>query len=213
MKLLRQLGRLLRTEQNPNLQPSADLRTQMAEAMARLQDHQRQLRLTIAHAIASQRRCERQQLQAEAWANHWQYQARMSLEQSDEPLARQALHHWQTHQKSAQRLQQQFQQQQNLTSQLQQTMTDLEMKIQVGQAYRDLQMAQTQGLETSLSLQQTLAEIALETAQWQERVADAQRLEAKVSQSSVQADRFEREWAIESQFRDLSPDLGQIPPA
>jgi phage shock protein A len=209
MKLLRQLSRLLGAGRKQTDDPSIDL----AEAMEQLQDHRLQLRLTIAHAIASQRRCQRHQAQAAAWANHWQYQARMALEQSDESLARQALHRCQTHRKSAQRLQDQFQQQQHLTSQLQQTMTDLEIKLQAGQARKDLLMAQSQGLEAKLALEQTLTVLALETAQWQEIVTDAQKLTAKASQISVQADRFEREWAIESQFRDLSPDLGQIPPA
>jgi phage shock protein A len=209
MRLLRQLGRLVGAGLKQTDHPSIDL----AEAMEQLQDHRLQLRLTIAHAIASQRRCQRHQTQAEAWANHWQYQARMALEQSDESLARQALHRWQTHRKSAQRLDEQFQRQQHLTSQLQQTMTDLEIKLQAAEAHKDLLMAQSQGLEAKLALEQTLATLALETAQWQEIVTDAQQLTAKASQISVQADRFEREWAIESQFRDLSPDLGQIPPA
>jgi phage shock protein A len=213
MRLLQQLSRLVQTEQNPQLQPFGDPGTQIAAAMACLQDHRLELRLTIAHAIASQRRCQRHQTQAEAWANHWQYQARMALEQSDESLARQALDRWQTHRKSAQRLQEQFQQQQNLTSQLQQIMTDLENKLQAAQSRKDLLMAQSQGLEAKLALEQTLATLAPETAQSQAVVADTQQLKLKASQISAQAERFEREWAMESQFRDLNPDLGQIPPA
>ncbi|MBW4553565.1 MAG: PspA/IM30 family protein [Aphanocapsa sp. GSE-SYN-MK-11-07L] len=213
MGLLQQLGRLVQAQlspnlNQPNLDPTDDPSLQVAETMAQLRNHRLQLRLAIAHAIASQRRCQRQQAQVEAWANHWRYQARLALEQSDEALAQQSLQRWQIHHKSAQRLQQQFQQQQNLTRQLQQTMADLEIKLQAGAAYADLLTARMQGLETTLALQQTLATLASETDQWQTVVADAQQLEAEASQISGQADRFEREWAIEEQFNHLRPDLG-----
>ncbi len=208
MGLFQQLGRLAGAELRPKSKPTDDPSVQVAEAMAQLQNHRLQLRLAIAHAIASQRRCQRQQVQVETWANHWRYQARLALEQSDESSAQQFLQRWQTHHKSAQRLQQQFQRQQNLTHQLQQTMADLEIKLQAGAAYADLLTAQMHGLETTLTLQQTLAELDLETDQWQAAVADAQQLEAQASQISGQAGRFEREWAIEEQFHHLRPDLG-----
>jgi phage shock protein A len=212
MGLWQRLGQLVLVEFKAKLRSTQPPERVLIQTVEQLQDHQLQLRLVLAQAIATHKRCQRQQQQAASLADYWQYQARLALEQIDESLSRSHLTRWQAYRANAQSLAQQLQQQQELITQLQTLNRALELRLRESRIRKDLLIARAQGLETILEVQQVLAELDSPDLEqeWLKMMDNAQRMQSTAQGLSDQEDRLERQWsAVEGGVDGRSP-LGQI---
>lgn len=143
MGLFDQISRTVRAKLHPLIYPEADPAIQLEQVMAQMQTDLMQLRQTIAHAIATLKRCERQQVQAEHQAEVWRLQAQVALQQGLETRAREALTHRQSYLEVAKTLTEQLQQQRLVVSQLKQSMMTLDIKLVEAKAQQDMLLARS----------------------------------------------------------------------
>lgn len=212
MGLWQRLGQLVDVEFKAQFRQSALPEWELNQTVEHLQDQQLQLRLVIAQAIATQKRCQRHHQQAASLAEYWQYQARLALEQGDEALARQHLSCWQTYRGNSQSLEQQIQQQQILVEQLRTLNRTLEFRLGEFKIRKDILMARAQGAATIQQVQQVLSEFnpAVFEQEWLAMMANVQRLQANAQVLAEQETQLERQWPDPDSLADLRTDLGQI---
>jgi phage shock protein A len=183
MGLLDRVGRVIRANLNSMVNKAEDPEMLLEQTVHNMHDDLIHLRQAVAQAIATQKRCERQQAQAQLIAEDWQQQAQLALQKDDEHLAREALIRRQPYIENAQALKTQLEQQRQIITKLKQSMVALEIKIAEARARKDMFVARARAAQASQEVNEVLGRVSTSYS-----LGAFERMEAKVNQLEAQAE-------------------------
>lgn len=141
MGLLDRTWRVIRANVNSWIEQSEDPEKILQQAVSELIEEGTKMRQAVAQAIATQKRTERQFVQAQGVAQEWYRRAQLALDKNNEQLARDALTRRQSYQITINNLQKHLQQQRSITDRLKKELRTLEGKISEAKMKKDLYVA------------------------------------------------------------------------
>jgi phage shock protein A len=183
MGLIDRILRVIRANLNSLLGNAEDPEKILEQAVMEMQDNLVQMRQGVAQAIATQKRTERQANQAQITAEEWYRRAQLALQQSNEPLAREALTKRRAYQETANALSSQIEQQNNIVAQMKKDMRTLELKISEAKTKKDMYIARARSAEASVRLQEMLDGVSATSS-----LSAFERMEDKVLQIEAQSE-------------------------
>ncbi|MBE7382226.1 MAG: PspA/IM30 family protein [Leptolyngbya sp. SIO1E4] len=159
MNVLGRLAQTIRAQVNHWVQESEDPEKILDRIVADMQSDLIQLRQSVAQAIATQKRTERQCDQTHNLIKEWYGRAQLALQKGDEPKAREALAQRQTYLKMQSQLDEHIRQQQTIVAKLKTNMRNLEVKIADARTRRDMYIARARSAEASQRIQEMIAQV------------------------------------------------------
>jgi phage shock protein A len=183
MGLFDRIGRVIRANINSLIGQAEDPEKILEQTVIDMQDDLIKLRQAVAQAIATQKRSERQQSQAESTAQEWQQRAQLALQKGDENLAREALTRRKSYQETAESLKSQLAQQNSIVSQMKQNMVLLERKLSEAKTKKDMYIARARSAKASQQLNEMLGQTSNSGA-----IAAFERMEEKVLQLEAKSE-------------------------
>lgn len=191
------------------LEPEDDPEVNLERAIAQMSQDLIQLRQTVAKAIASSKRTERQERHNQALAADWYGRAQQALDEGDEAAAKVALARRQSYLEAANTLSQQLQAQRRLNQQLRQNLLNLEQKLAQSQAQQAMLVARWHSARAACHWNGDTSDpnTARAIAQFEDRIAEleaqaelaaelsGQNLERRFSALEAAQD-IEREWLM-----------------
>lgn len=183
MGLLDRIWRLIRANLSGLVSQAEDPERILNQAVQDMQENLIQLRQSVAQAIATQKRTERQHENAQSQAKEWYNRAQLALQKGDETMAREALTRRQTYLNSAQTMATQIEQQQGVVAQLKENMRTLEGKLAEAKTKKDMYIARARSAEASQRIQEMIGQVGTGSA-----MAAFERMEDTVNQMEAQAD-------------------------
>lgn len=156
MGLIDRIMRLIRANLNSLVVGAEDPEKILEQTVLEMQNHLVQLRQAVAQAIATQKRTERQMVNAQSTSQEWYKRAQLALQQGNESLAREALTKRQAYQETSSTLATQIQQQNAVVAKLKQDMRTLELKMTEAKTKKDMYIARARSAEASYKLQELL---------------------------------------------------------
>mgnify|MGYP006425882957 CR=1 FL=1 len=156
MNFLQRIWRVIRANLNNLLNKAEDPEKILEQAVNDMQQDLVKLRQAVAQAIASQKRTERQASQAKSTAEEWKKRAQLALEKGNEELAREALTRRQNYQETADNLEGQLSQQNQVIDKLKSDMRKLENKISEAKTKKDMYIARARSAETTQRLNEMM---------------------------------------------------------
>jgi len=200
MGLLDRAWRVIRASLGDAVNQAEDPEKMLEQALADMQANLIQLRQSVAQAIATQKRTERQHAQAMATAQEWYNRAELAMQKGNEDLARDALTRRQSYVESAHLMDTQLGQQQGVVTQLKDNMRKLEAKIAEAKTKKDLYIARARSAEASQRIQDMLSQTG------SSGMAAFSRMEERVLELEAQSEALEelnRGDPLERQFAEL----------
>lgn len=183
MGLLDRIGRAIRATLNSWVSKAEDPEKIMEQAIIDMQDDLIRLRQAVAQAIATQKRSERQQAQAEANAKEWYQRAQLALQKGEEDLAREALSRRKTYLDTATSLKEQLQQQATVVTQMKKNMVTLEGKLAEAKTKKDMFIARARSAKASEQLNEMLGRNTTNSS-----IAAFERMEEKVMELEARSE-------------------------
>ncbi|MEM1308535.1 MAG: PspA/IM30 family protein [Cyanobacteria bacterium P01_H01_bin.153] len=159
MGVFERLSRVIRSQLNEWGQAAEDPEKMLDQAVADMQQNLIQLRQSVAQAIATQKRTERQCHQTAALAQEWYNRAQLALQKGNEMQAREALAQRQTYLRTQSQLIDHIETQKVVTAQLKTNMRDLEAKIADVRTRRDMYLARVRSAEASQRIQDMMGQL------------------------------------------------------
>ena len=141
MGLLDRFLRVVRANLTAIVNGAEDPEQILEQTVADMQSDLIQIRQSVAQAIATQKRTERQQAQAETTAQEWYNRAQLALNKGDEATARAALSRRQPYLETARVMAGQQQQQQQIVHKMKTNMRQLEAKLAEARTKKDMFIA------------------------------------------------------------------------
>ncbi|MFZ4639557.1 MAG: PspA/IM30 family protein [Nodosilinea sp.] len=211
MGLLDRALQVIRASLNGVVNQAEDPERVLNQVMDDMQNHLIQLRQAVAQAIATQKRTERQSVQARSLAQEWYNRAELALKNGEEDLARQALGRRQSYLESAEMMTTQVSQQQHVVTQMKENVRQLEYKIAEAKTQKDMYIARFRSAEATQRLQELMGGAGAIAAfdQMEQRVLD---LESR-SQALVELakDPLEDQFArLEGSSSDVDRELAAM---
>lgn len=157
MGFFQRLGQVVRANINSLVNAAEDPEKILEQAVEDMQHDLIELRQSVAQAIATQKRTERQAAQAQTTADEWQKRAELALQKGDESLARDALTRRKSYQDTAQTLRSQMDQQKGIVETLRQNMVTLERKLAEAKTKKDMYIARARSAKASQQLNEMLS--------------------------------------------------------
>ncbi|MBW4421735.1 MAG: PspA/IM30 family protein [Myxacorys californica WJT36-NPBG1] len=164
MGLFDRIWRAIRANINDFIGQMEDPEKILEQAVLDMQDELIQLRQAVAHAIATQKRTERQASQARSTSDEWYRRAQLALQKGDEALAREALTRRKSYLDTAEAMEAQLGQQSEVVTGLKQNMMKLESKIQEAKTKKDLYIARARSAKASVQIQEMLGRVGTGSA-------------------------------------------------
>lgn len=186
MGLLDRALRSLRANLTGLVSEAEDPEKVLEQALAEMQSNLIQLRQAVAQAIATQKRTERQSAQAKTTAKEWYNRAELALQQGSEDLARQALARRQGYLESAQAMDTQLVEQQQVVDKLKTNMRRLEVKIAEAKTKKDMYIARARSAEASQRIQEMIGQTSTSGS-----MAAFERMEERVISLEAQSEALE----------------------
>lgn len=183
MGLLDRIWRVIRANLGDLVGQSEDPEKILNQAVQEMQENLIQLRQSVAQAIATQKRTQRQFENAQTQAREWYGRAQLALQKGDDDLAREALTRRQTYLGSAQTMEAQISQQREVVARLKENMQTLEAKLAEAKTKKDMYIARARSAEASQRIQEMIGNVGTTGA-----MAAFERMEDKVGQLEAQAD-------------------------
>lgn len=213
MGFLQRLWRIIRANVNSLLKKAEDPEKILEQAVSDMQEDLVKLRQAVAQAIASQKRTERQADQAKTTAEEWKKRAQLALEKGNEELAREALSRRKNYQQTADSLQEQLTQQNQVIDKLKADMRKLENKISEAKNKKDMYIARARSAEATQRMNEFLQGVNTGNSlsafeQMEERVTEMEAT-AEASQEMGQDD-VEQQFAALEQGGDIDAELNQM---
>ncbi|NEP17952.1 MAG: PspA/IM30 family protein [Leptolyngbya sp. SIO4C1] len=234
MGLLDRISRIFRASLNSVVNQAEDPEKILEQTVADMQSDLIQLRQSVAQAIATQKRTERQHEQAQRMAQEWYQRAELALQKGEEALAKEALTRRKTYADTAQTMAAQLQQQEAVVAKLKENMRLLEGKITEARTKKDMYIARARSAQASQRLNEMIGQVgtgsaisafeqmeekitALETqseaiAELNATTADSQ-LEQKFAALEGQPNEIDAELAAMKAQMLAGSDEAQLPPA
>ena len=167
----------------------------------------------LFRSIASQKRTERQANQAKSTADEWKRRAQLALEKGNEDLAREALTRRQNYQQTADSLNEQLTQQNQVIDKLKSDMRKLETKISEAKNKKDMYIARARSAEATQRVNEFMQGVNTGNSlsafeQMEERV-----MEMEASAEATQemgGDDIEKQFAALEQGSNVDAELNQM---
>jgi len=175
MGLFDRIGRVIRATLGGWVSQAEDPEKILEQTVLDMQEDLIRLRQAVAQAIATQKRTERQQSQAEATAQEWYQRAQLALQKGEENLAREALTRRKTYQDTATALKSQLEQQSSIVAQMKQNMVALEGKLAEAKTKKDMYIARARSAKASEKLNEMLGNTGMNSS-----IAAFERMEERV---------------------------------
>lgn len=200
MGLLDRIGRAIRATLNSWISKAEDPEKILEQAVIDMQDDLIRLRQAVAQAIATQKRSERQQAQAESSAAEWYQRAQLALQKGEEDLAREALTRRKTYLDTATSLKEQLTQQATIVTQMKKNMVTLEGKLAEAKTRKDMFVARAHSAKASEQLNEMLGRNTTNSS-----IAAFERMEEKVLEMEARSEAIAELNAntVEGQFAAL----------
>jgi phage shock protein A len=183
MGLIDRILRVIRANINHLIGQAEDPEKILEQTVTDMQDDLVQLRQAVAQAIATQKRTERQAHQAQSTADEWYRRAQLALQQTNEPLAREALTKRKSYQETATAMTAQLEQQNTVVVRLKKDMQTLESKIAEAKTKKDMYIARARSAQASQRLNQMLGGVNTSGS-----LSAFERMEEKVLQLEAQSE-------------------------
>jgi len=201
MGLLDRIGRIIRAGISSVVGGAEDPEKILEDTVMRMEDDLISLRQSVAQAIATQKRTERQSNHAKRTAEEWYRRAQLALQKSNEEMAREALTRRQSYLDTARVFDQQLDQQRTIVQQLKQNMMTLERKLAEAKTKKDMYIARAQSAKAAQQLNDMLGGLNPQGS-----MAAFERMEERVheleAQSAAIAD-LNRTTNLDQRFADL----------
>jgi phage shock protein A len=159
MGLLDRIGRVIRAQIRSLVEEAEDPKKILEQALMEMQQNSIQLRQSVAAAIASQKRTERQMAQNYSAAEQWYSRAQLALQKGDENLAREALMRRKSYLQMAQTLQTQLEEQQVIIRKLKEDMGAIDSKILEAKMKKDMYIARARSAVASQKMHEITGNI------------------------------------------------------
>ena len=175
MGLFDRVVRVIRATANDLIGAEDDPEKQLQKVVTDMEEDLISLRQSVAQAIATQKRTERQASQAESVAEEWYRRAELALREGGDALAKDALTRRKTYLETANALKDQLSQQAGVVAQLKENMRKLEGKLTEAKAKKDMYIARARSAKASQQLNEMLSGTGTSRAAFDrmgERVAD-----------------------------------------
>ncbi len=160
MGLWKRLNQTVRANITSWIQNVEDPEKLLDQAVADMQTDLIQLRQSVAQAIATQKRTERQCAQTQTLAQEWFNRAELALRHGDENRAREALTQRQSYLDMIKTLEGHLTQQGEVVGRLKDTMRALEHKITDARTRRDMYIARARSAEASQRLNEMIGQFS-----------------------------------------------------
>ncbi|MEO0533119.1 MAG: PspA/IM30 family protein [Cyanobacteria bacterium P01_A01_bin.123] len=183
MGLLDRIGRLIRANFNSLVSGAEDPEKILEQAVADMQDDLIELRQSVAQAIATQKRTERQYSQAEKQVQEWYGRAQLALQKGEEALAREALTRRKAYLETASGMKAQIDHQQGIVAKLKENMRTLEAKLAEARTKKDMYIARARSAQASQRINEMIGQTGTNNA-----IAAFERMEEKVNALEAQSD-------------------------
>ncbi|MEM6425395.1 MAG: PspA/IM30 family protein [Cyanobacteria bacterium P01_H01_bin.119] len=183
MGLLDRIGRLIRANFNSLVSGAEDPEKILEQAVADMQDDLIDLRQSVAQAIATQKRTERQYAQANNQAKEWYGRAQLALQKGEEGMAREALTRRKAYLETATAMKEQIDQQQTIVTKLKENMRTLEAKLAEARTKKDMYIARARSAQASQRINEMIGQASNNNA-----IAAFERMEEKVNALEAQSD-------------------------
>ncbi|MEL6384348.1 MAG: PspA/IM30 family protein [Cyanobacteria bacterium J06626_18] len=183
MSLLGRLARAVRAQITSWVQESEDPEKILDQAVADMQADLIQLRQSVAQAIATQKRTERQCEQTTTIAKEWYNRAQLALQKGEEQQAREALEQRQSRLNLCSQLMSHIDEQKAIVNQLKTNMRQLETKIADARTRRDMYIARARSAEASQRIQEMIGQVGSRS-----QTSMIERMEDKVMALEAQAE-------------------------
>ena len=154
MGLLERFLRVIRANINSLISEAEDPEKILEQTVLDMQQDLVAMRQSVAQAIATQKRTERQMAQNQTKAEEWRNRAQLALSKGEENLAKEALIRSKSYQNTAQILQSQVEQQKVIVNKLKQNMRSLESKIADAKTKKDMYIARARSAVAAQKIHQ-----------------------------------------------------------
>ncbi|NJN02742.1 MAG: PspA/IM30 family protein [Leptolyngbyaceae cyanobacterium RM1_1_2] len=200
MGLLDRISRVVRANLNSWISGAEDPEKVLEQTVTDMQEDLIQLRQAVAQAIATQKRTERQQSQADATAREWYNRAQLALQKGEDGLAREALTRRKAYVETANSMKAQLDQQAGIVTQLKDNMRMLESKLSEARTKKDMYIARARSAKASQKINEMLGQVGTSGA-----IAAFERMEDKVHQLEAQSEAIAElnTDSLEAQFAEL----------
>jgi phage shock protein A len=183
MEMMKRILRVISANFNELVNGAEEPEKVLEQTVAEMQSNLIQMRQSVAAAIATQKRTERQAESARSHAQEWYRRAQLALTQNNEVLAREALSKRHGYEQTAQALLGQIEQQQQVVEKLKQEMRSLELKTAELKTKKDMYIARARSAQASYQLQEMLNEYSPTSS-----LRALERMENKVIEIESQAE-------------------------
>lgn len=156
MELLDRVWRVVQSNVNSWVSAAEDPVLTLENAVDEMQQELVKMRQAVAHAIASQKRTERQVMQNRVAAEDWYRRAHIALTGGEEAMAKEALNRRKTYQDNATLLHNQIEQQNAIIVKLKQDLRLLEGKLAHVRVQKDMYLARATSAEATRRLHELL---------------------------------------------------------
>lgn len=157
MGLLNRTWSVIRANFNSWVSDSEDPEKILEQVVNDMQQELISMRQAVAHAIATQKRIERQAAQNQALGGEWYNRAQLALQKGEEEMAREALSRRKSYIEIAQKLLEQIEREQGTIERLKAEMRNLEQKLSEAKTKKDLYIARARSAEASTKMQEMLS--------------------------------------------------------
>lgn len=156
MGLLDRITRVIKAGINSVIGDAEDPEKILEQTVMDMEGDLIRLRQSVAQAIATQKRTERQSAQAKQTGKEWYQRAQLSLQKGSDELAKEALTRRKSYLDTAQVLDQQVTQQRDIVQQLKHNMLMLERKLAEAKTKKDMYIARARSAKASQQLNEML---------------------------------------------------------
>ncbi len=156
MGLIDRILRVIRANLNSLLGNAEDPEKILEQTVLEMQDNLVLLRQSVAQAIATQKRTDRQASQAQSNAEEWYRRAQLALQQGNESLAREALTKRKFYQETATALLTQMEPHKIVVDRLKTDMQALSQKISEAKTKKDMFIARARSAQASANINEIL---------------------------------------------------------
>lgn len=213
MNIFTRIWDLIRANLNFMVSQAEDPEKILEQAVQDMQEELVRMRQAVAQAIATQKRTDRQCLQAQTTSDEWYRRAQLALTKGDEALAREALTRRKSYQETATAMRAQLDQQNQVVGQLRQGLQTVERKLVKTKTDKDLLIARARSAQATQQINDLLSTTTSGGAM------DAfNRMEDKVVQLEAQAevaaemstDSLEQKFAALGETADIDAELASM---
>ncbi|GAB4217610.1 MAG: PspA/IM30 family protein [Synechococcales cyanobacterium] len=214
MGLFDRVGRIIKANLNSLVSAAEDPEKILNQTIDDMQEDLMQMRQSVAQAIASQKRMEKQYEQSKQTADEWQRRAELALRNNNEQLAREALVRKKTFAETSASMKKQLDDQNAQLLVLRDSMAKLESKISEAKTKKDMLIARARSAKATQQINEVIGKVNTSSAvsafdRMQEKVEVMEARSAAVAE--LAGDSLEKQFAmLESGGGEVDDELAAL---